>query len=162
MLGLLTSEPGVFRKDVFRGLAIADVLATAKTLAAELRADDGVAAARGERADGVAQRRRAARAEHAVVRRRDPAGAVRAAVPPAVPARDAEPRLADRGDRAGGPSPIANQNFQGGREKAGTRGKRPKIALEELGGPHYIFGSPHGPLFPYPGFSPGLPRTPPN
>ena len=43
LLGLLTSEPGVFRKDVFRGLEIADVLATAKTLAAELRAD-GVAA----------------------------------------------------------------------------------------------------------------------
>ena len=44
LLGLLTSEPGVFRKDVFRGLEIADVLSTAKTLAAELRADDGVAA----------------------------------------------------------------------------------------------------------------------
>ena len=43
LLGLLTSEPGVFRKDVFRGLEIADVLSTAKTLSAELRAD-GVAA----------------------------------------------------------------------------------------------------------------------
>ncbi len=42
-LGLLTSEPGVFRKDVFRGLEIDDVLSTAKTLSAELRAD-GVAA----------------------------------------------------------------------------------------------------------------------
>ena len=40
LLGLLTSEPGVFRKDVFRGLEIADVLSTAKTLAAELRADE--------------------------------------------------------------------------------------------------------------------------
>jgi len=43
LLGLLTSEPGVFRKDVFRGLEIEDVLSTAKTLSAELRAD-GVAA----------------------------------------------------------------------------------------------------------------------
>ena len=43
LLGLLTSEPGVFRKDVFRGLAIADVLSTAKTLSAELRADGAAA-----------------------------------------------------------------------------------------------------------------------
>ena len=43
LLGLLTSEPGVFRKDVFRGLEIADVLSTAKTLAAELRAEGAAA-----------------------------------------------------------------------------------------------------------------------
>jgi 2',3'-cyclic-nucleotide 2'-phosphodiesterase (5'-nucleotidase family) len=43
LLGLLTSEPGVFRKDVFRGLAIEDVLATAKRLSAELRADGAAA-----------------------------------------------------------------------------------------------------------------------
>ena len=39
LLGLLTSEPGVFRGDTFRGLEIADSLATAETLARELRAN---------------------------------------------------------------------------------------------------------------------------
>jgi len=43
VLGLLTSEPGVFRKDVFRGLKIEDVLATAEKLSAELRADGAAA-----------------------------------------------------------------------------------------------------------------------
>ena len=43
LLGLLTSEPGVFRKDVFRGLKIEDALATAKALSAELRAHGAAA-----------------------------------------------------------------------------------------------------------------------
>ena len=44
ILGLLTSEKGVFRKDTFRGLPIEDVVSTATRLSATLRAEHGVGA----------------------------------------------------------------------------------------------------------------------
>ena len=44
VLGLLTSEPGIFRKDTFRGLPIDDVVASAEACSALLRERHGVAA----------------------------------------------------------------------------------------------------------------------
>ena len=57
-----------------------------------------------------------------------------------------------QGDSGQRSSEASLRQFQGLKGKDMIREKRPKKALEELGGPPYVFGSPLKPLFSYPGF----------